>query len=262
MKPPLNDLERTFLAVRGPQHFPELFRQLRESILFFLLPYHPELEGGKMGVKNGDRLPPFVSWKNGKGEVLIPIFTSIERAQDACKAIKAPARTYAICEMMGEQLFQLLRCQNSGMSLNPATGWPDIYLDLNAIKGLADGSILKPVDQTGPQKKGRWNIVLPEDYPTTYLQALFEFLKPRHEVKAVWLFREAEPEDPTKKAYVFLLDVAEGVNAKQLQQDFGVVAQAACPEDARFSGVGFLDRGNEGLVKVTTQYAPFFRRAE
>jgi hypothetical protein len=50
---PANELDR-LLSVRdfGPQHYPEVFRRLRDSRLVFLLPYHPELAGGSETVRN------------------------------------------------------------------------------------------------------------------------------------------------------------------------------------------------------------------
>src|SRR2546421_3506651 len=106
---PLNDLER-LLATRdvGPQIYPQLFRLLRESTLVFLIPYHPEVMGD-MRLQNGDPMPQFVIWQSPAEGKRIPIFSSIERANEACKKTGAPESHYALCEMLGQHLFEALR---------------------------------------------------------------------------------------------------------------------------------------------------------
>ena len=46
--------------------------------------------------------------------------------------------------MEGKQLFDLLRCQPDAITINPACSTQSLFLDRNAVKKLADGSILGP----------------------------------------------------------------------------------------------------------------------
>jgi hypothetical protein len=96
--------------------------------------------------------------------------------------------------------------------------------------------------------------VNPADYPTDFLQPLFQFLRTRPEVKAAGLFREVTP-DGRPGSYVFMLK-ATGHEAA-LEQGFRIVANSACPKDAAY-GVTFLRAKNAKHVAVTSQFAPFY----
>lgn len=253
MNAPINDLERAYAAsVRGPEGNPELFRLLRESKLIFLLPYHPEMEG-TFSLGNGDAVPKFSLWKSSDG-IHIPIFTSKERANEAFKRMRSRDKEYAIAEMKGQELFHLISCQPYAIVINPACKIAATYMDMNAVKKLADGSILKPVED-GATHEGTVNIVEPADYPTDFLQPLFRFLRERPQVKAAWLFRHFTPADPTRTYYVFALRVIG--DAEKVKQDFAVVAHAACPEKTDY-GVMIIDPKDQALARVTSTHPAFY----
>lgn len=250
---PCNELER-ILAARnfGPQSYPQLFQLLRESALVFLLPYHPELQGSTVTVGNGDPLPKFVVWHSDPDGRRIPVFTSANCANEACKKIGARDRQFTFAEMQGKELFALLACQRDPIVINPACNTNATFLDLNAVKKLADGSILTP--ETGDMKHGTVKIVDPADYPTDFLQPLFSFLRQRPQVKAAWLFRElSQPGTPT--CYVFVLKTTG--DAPAVQRDFRVVASSTCPKGVEY-GVTLLDPNNVELVKATSSFTPFY----
>ena len=255
MTPPLNDLERAYAAMRGPEHYPNLFRLLRESTLVFLIPYHPEMEG-MMGLGNGDPLPPFVVWKNPKDGECIPLFTSIERAEMACKKIGASDTQYNLCEMKGAELFHLISCQPHHIIINPATDYGEFFLDNNGVKKLADGSILKPMDDIPQQIQGRMQIVEPADYPTDLLQPLFQFLRGRKEVRAAWLFKHAQPPDPNRPYYAFALKVTGDFRA--VQQDFTIVLINLSEKENMDFGTLQVDDSNPELIKVTEKFPAFY----
>jgi len=241
------------LAARnfGPQSYPELFRLLRESTLVFLLPYHPELVGSTITLKSGDKLPKFVVWQSSEGRQ-IPIFTSKRFANEACKKTGARDKQYAFAEMRGKELFDLLALQSDWIVINPACSTNAVFLDIEGVKKLADGSILTP--ETGPMKQGTVQLVEPADYPTDFLQPLFVFCRDRPQVKAAWLFRELpQPGSPT--CYVIMLKIVGDTAA--LERDFRVVAGCACPEDVEY-GLILIDPNNTELVKVTSTSTPFY----
>ena len=253
MSAPLTPLEQLLANPRqGPESHPEMFRLLREATLVFLMPYHPEIMG-TYSLKGGDSGPKIVVWKSSEGPS-VPVFTSIERANEACKKLGVPDKKYALAEMKGQQLFSILRAQQYPIMLNPSCGPATTYLDQNAIKMLADGSILKPIPE-GAEKRGNVVIVDPADYPTDFLQPLFQFLRQRTDVKAAWLFKQTDLPAGNDPVYVFVLKALG--DAKQLKQDFGVVAKGACPKNAEF-GVVTLDPNNAALVQITSKATPFY----
>ena len=250
---PSNDLERALAgAMRGPQGYPELFRQLRESELTFLMPYHPEMEG-VMELQNGDEFN-LTFWKNGEEQV-IPLFTSGERAQQALESIGEKDRPCCIAEMEGETLFRILQNYKTKVVINPALNPGGLHLDANAVRMLADGSILHPI--TGrEQAHGRVKIMDPADYPTDFIQPLFEFLRQRKEVQAAWIFETPPHEKETAEChYVFGLLAVDA--EEQLEQDFVVVAQNARPKGVQF-GVVMLDPRDGPQAGIIAKCLPFY----
>jgi hypothetical protein len=255
MTPPVNDLERAFSTLRGAEHYPNLFRLLRESELVFLIPYHPEMEG-MMGLGSGDPLPPFVVWKSPGGGERIPLFTSIERAEMACKNTGASDTQYNLCEMKGTELFHLLSCQETSIVINPATDLKPFLMDTRAAKKLYDGSILKPMEDDVEKFHGKMRIVEPADYPTDLLQPLFQFLRGCKAVRAAWLFRHTQPPDPNRPSYVFALKVSG--DFKAVQQGFAIVLLNLSEIEKMDFGTMPVDETNPKLVEVTLKYPAFY----
>ena len=252
MKDPMNELERAFaVAMRGAEGRPELFRQLRESMLTFLMPYHPEMEG-IVELGNGDTMT-FSVWQSPKGQ-FIPVFTSLERATRAIEATGAPDHRYAVAEMKGEWLFHAISGQKERVVINPACGTGEMYLDGNAVKMLADGSILKPMAPRA-EERGALVVVEAADYPTDFIQPLFQFLRGRSEVRAAWIFREETPADAEKPTYVFGLLGPE--ITEELTQDFGIVATGACPPNAGY-GLMSLSPDDPAEAAAMAKFPPFY----
>jgi len=249
---PGNDVERAIAgAMRGPQGYPELFRQLLAADLTVLMPYHPEMDG-MMEVGEGDQIT-VTFWKNGEEQV-IPVFTSGERAQQALRAIGQKGQPWCLAEIGGDALFKILQSYRMKVVINPACSSGEMHLDINAVQKLADGSILQP--GAGAQEcQGTARPVDPADYPTDLLQALFEFLRVRPEVQAAWIL-EAEAElNRTGTQYIFALLAVDA--GEQLEQDFIVVAQNVRNRDADY-GVMLLDPRVATHAKIIARIPPFY----
>jgi hypothetical protein len=255
MKAPLNDLERAYVvALRGPEGHPELFRQLRESILTFLMPYHPEMDG-VIGVGNGDQVH-FTIWQNKNGPQ-IPIFTSLECATDALKTIGAKENAYCVAEMLGKELFHLISTQEVPIVINPASGMGEFYMDLRGVKMLYDGSILKANGNSPPEPRwhGKMKIVDPADYPTDLLQPVFRFLKMRPEARAAWLFRKVIEDTPGRRYYIFAVKLTG--NEEQFKDDFSIVIRESNNEKNDF-GTLIFDGTFPAMEKAALKHPPFY----
>ena len=247
----LNDLERLLRKPKfGPESYPELFRLLRESKLAFLLPYHPEMEGS-IGLKNGDSLPPFVVWKNPQDGCHIPIFTSLERAQEACAKTRSRAKQYVICEMLGRELFHLLSVQEHPITLNPATSMPVLFLDLNGVKAVAR---VRKSNEDQPEQQGRVQLLTAADYPTDLVQALFQYFRQCPEVQAAWISKLIERTEPGT-VYV-LLTLATG-ERKKLQDATLIVAGSACKKGETMH-MHFIEPGPSPFPVMQTNFPPFY----
>jgi hypothetical protein len=251
MNQPQNDLERALWAVsRGPEGYPELFRQLRESMVTFLMPYHPEWVGD-IPIENGTAIT-FAVWKNADGPQ-IPLFTSLERAETALQATGARNNQYGVAEMKGEWLFGAIAGQKLPAVLNPACGTPHLSLDVRAARKLADGSILE-MDK-GQEEKGRIKIVDAADYPTDLLQPVFKFLRGKPEVRAAWLFYRLEKDDSKQRYYVFGLLVRG--DSEAVKSELSVVIRHA-KKSRRGFGVTALDPNQPEMKKVLAKFPPFY----
>ncbi len=248
---PENDLERALWAAsRGPEGYPELFRQLRASMIVFLLPYHPEWVGD-IPLAEGTPIT-FAVWENKEGPQ-VPIFTSVERAEAALQEIGAGEQDFCVGEMKGEWLFGAVAGQKLPAIVNPACGTPTFQLDVRAARKLADGSILKPFE--APPEEGQLKIVDAAEYPTDLLQPVFRFLRGRPEVRAAWLFYRVAGDDPKNRYYVFGLLVTG--NAEALKNEVSVVVRHARKNGPDF-GVMELDAKKPGLANIMSKFPPFY----
>jgi hypothetical protein len=249
---PGNDVERAIAgAMRGPQGYPALFRQLLAADLTVLMPYHPEMDG-TMEVGEGDQIT-VTFWKNGDEQV-IPVFTSGERAQQALRAIGQKGQPWCLAEIGGDALFKILQSYHMKVVINPACPSGEMHLDANAVQKLADGSILQPTAGT-LECQGVARPVDPADYPTDLLQALFEFLRSREDVQAAWILEtQPEPGDPDRQYVFALLAVDAG---EELEQDFIVVAQNVRSREASY-GVMLLDPRLATHAKIIARISPFY----
>src|ERR1700722_2363000 len=106
---PQNDLERAYKdAHLGLQETVDYFRELRDSILMFLMPYTPGCKG-VMQVGNGSTIT-FTVWKIA-GEDMIPVFTSPARVQEALQAAGKWNEKSAMGEMLGKELLHVISMQ-------------------------------------------------------------------------------------------------------------------------------------------------------
>ncbi len=249
---PLNHLERLLAHPKfGPQSYPELFRLLRESELVFLLPNHPEMEGS-IDVRTGERLPPFVVWQSQNDGRRIPIFSSLERANEACQKTGAKDGQYALCEMKGRELFDLISCQKDPVVINPACGGHAVFLDLDGVKQISKAPYFEPAK--GQKKQGPVKLIAAADYPTDLVNSVFQLLRERKEVQAAWLGQEMERTEPGT-AYIFLVLATGG--QEKLQQDILIVAGSACPKGS-VCHVSFPDPANPEVKTVTAKFPPFY----
>jgi hypothetical protein len=250
--PPLNDLERLLAKPKfGPQDYPEMFRLLREMELVFLLPYHPELEGGSMDVQNGGKLPPFVVWTNPGSGPRIPIFTSLDRAQEACRKTRARDNQYALCKMPGQQLFELLSCQTRNIAINPATGLLSVMLDVAGVKQVA---LLGPGQVEGETKTGRVKLLTAADYPTELVQVLFQYLRGCPDVRAAWLSKNLARTEPGTDYIALVLGARD---QKKIRDDILIVAGSALEKDSTLH-VSFLERCGAEALATFEKFTPFY----
>src|SRR5437867_3418261 len=104
---PMNNLDRAIMAVqRSKSSLPEFYRQLVAGELWFLVPYHPEIEGELLELKQGSPLP-FASLTDQQGEV-VPLFSSEARLDEGLEKGRVSARTYSAGSLPAIQVLEIL----------------------------------------------------------------------------------------------------------------------------------------------------------
>ena len=134
---PTNDLDRAIMAMRrSAAGTPEFYRQLAQGELWFLVPYHPEVEDADIELKNGSPLP-FAVLRDDQGEV-VPLFSSEGRLHEGLERGRVPPRTYLCGDMPARQVLEILG-----------------HAGLRAVvnKSCATGEVTIPPDLMRP---GRW----------------------------------------------------------------------------------------------------------
>jgi hypothetical protein len=252
---PVNDLERAYqTAAKWAPASRELFRQMRESTLVFLMPYHPEMDG-ELQVGNGSVMT-FDVWNNGQEEC-IPIFTSQARAEQALKVTKRWDLPHATGEMRGQELFHCLTGQKEDYKvvINPGCMPGGMVLDQDRVRELWDGSVFKALPPVTKVRRAA-EIVDAADYPTDFIQPLFEFLRSKPLAQAAWLFRQSPPPKTGVTSYIIGL-LTTGETGSELEQDLMVVGESVCPPDCSF-GVTILDLKKPSVAQVAATFPPCY----
>src|SRR5687767_8010324 len=126
---PQNPLEQALrLAARGPQGYPELFRQLLKSHLLILI---PNAAADIDGLRSSSRLTVTL-WKLG-GEEVVPVFTSLNRAVESVAAIEDDTGTRCLAGFEGATLFRILHRSNVMVVINAGCESGEVHLGAAVI---------------------------------------------------------------------------------------------------------------------------------
>jgi hypothetical protein len=253
MKEPMNDLERAFAAAaRGLEGRPEFFRRLRESQLCSLTVGRPAGQTTFTAGSGGDL--NFQVWAKKK-EACIPVFTSIERAEEALKRTGRPFDRQNALQMKGEKLFQIIAARKPARAviINPSCAIGEMFFDTTAVKLLADGSIINP-SKDGKRESGLAHVIGPADYPPNLIEPLLRYLRRCADVKAAWLFKH-QPESP-KATYIVGLLMSDESRARRIEQDLIVVAKGVRPVVNCSATV--LNMREPAAAKIIAKNEPFY----
>jgi hypothetical protein len=251
---PINDLERAFQdAHLSLEDTVEYFRELRESILLFLIPYEPGREG-LLQVGDGNHIT-FVLWKI-QGEDMIPVFTSTARAEEALHAAGKMNEKNGVAEMLGLELMHILSMQpNCKAIINPGCASGSRIMDLKMITSVWDGSALF-IPSPGERALNGLVMSLPARQPARLREPLCKFLSGCPEVKAAWLFYEEEPAKPFEFVYAVGIMV-EGGDAKEILRETSLAIEGACPPEWK-SRAWIMDPKDKGLTEIMATLPPFY----
>jgi len=255
---PINDLERAYQdAHLGLEEAVEYYRQLRESILLFLVPYKP---GMKSVQQFGAGKTITFTTLSISGEQMIPIFTSSERVEEALKNAGMWDQKNGVAEMLGKELLHVLTMQGDTfkVAVNPGCSCGSRIMDFKMLQSIVDGSVLE-IGTPGERAMGGLCISLPESQPESLKGPLSKFLGTLPEVKAAWLFNEEEPKKPFEQVYVVGLAVAGG-NAEEIRQEAALALASICPPGWSSRAI-IMDAKDPGFTDIM-RCPSFYRTAD
>ena len=247
---PANDLDRAILALRRSKAAtPEFYRQLAQGELWFLLHYHPEIEGEKLELKNGMPMPFAVYKEDGKEFVML--FSSEARVDEALQEGRVPPRTFSAGSMPARQILEVIGKSGCSAILNRSCATGAMMLPPDLLRDLADGSALQPVASPGERQEGQLKILDPADYPTALVQAVFEFVRHQPAFRAIWIFGTL-PALASGREYqlLFYMDPRDEV----IFHDLNMIIQAA--RDGVTVHLGLLTE--DDLKRIAAAAPPFF----
>jgi hypothetical protein len=254
---PQNDLERAFQdAHLGLPETVEYFRQLRESVLMFLMPEVPKQQT-VLQVGNGDSLS-FTVWKIG-GDDMIPVFTSYARVEEALRAAGKWDEKNGVGEMLGLELLHVISMQPGPLKVvvNPGCASGSRVMDSKMVASVVDGSALH-LPTPGELALNGLCMSLPTSpsQPARLREPLAKFFSGCPEVKAAWLFYEENPSKPFERVYVVGLMV-EGGDAEELKREAALAIEGACPPEWG-SRAFLMDPKDPGLTETMAAVPPFY----
>lgn len=255
----MNDLDRAIIDLcRSKAALPELMRQLGEGELWFFIPFHPEVEGGEMELKNGMALP-FSQFEDPEGPV-VPLFSSLERAEEARKKARFPARTFSTAAMPAKQALEILGKAELRAVLNKGCKTGQVVLPANMMRDIADGSALRPDTEPMPHIHETVNIIDPADYPTDLIQPAFEILRQHRNFRAAWIVERGKGKptaaDGRRYQFLVLMDPRDAV----IFRDFNLVVQSACARTDEVD-LGYLDENDTAYIASLWKQTPAFYTA-
>ena len=226
---PDNDLERAYQdAHLGLEQGVEYFRLLRESTLYFIVPK----EKLRIGVRmlGEDKHITFSTWTCESG-VVVPIFTSIARVQEALQTTGKWQDQSGMGRMLGKELLHVLSMTPGTLqvAVNIGCSCGARLMDMKMIKSIVDKSALY-IPTPGERAMGGLCITLPERQPDCLKEPLGKFLAGLPEVKAAWLFYEEEPKKPFTQVYVLGLALVGG-DAEEIRHEAALAIASVCQPD-------------------------------
>ena len=252
---PQNDLERAYQdAHLGLPETVEYFRQLRESIVMFLMPEVPKHQT-VLQVGNGNSLS-FMLWKI-QGEDMIPMFTSTACVEEALRAAGKWNEKNGLGEMLGKELLHLISMlpMPYKVIVNPGCQCGSRTMDPKMVESIVDESALY-IPTPGETALNGLIISMPERLPANLKNPLSKYFATRSEVKAAWLFYEEEPAKPFEQVYVVGLMI-EGGDAEELKREAALAIEGACPSEWG-SRAFLMDPKDPGLTEVMAVLPPFY----
>lgn len=258
----MNELDRAILAMqRSSAAAPELYRQLTQGELFFLLPYHPEMEAGaRMQIQNGSPLP-FCVQTEPDGQEVVPIFSSETRLEESLQTGEVPPQRFLCGAMPAVQVLELIGACSLRAVLNRGCATGELTLPPDLLCDLADGSIFESIRPSELQHAAV-TVLDPADYPTDLVQRAFEFIRTHRAFRAGWVLLLPRPTAQVGTAPKYQLLFLLSPRDQTLLHDLNLALHCAPPPGIEFEVGTVAETDTVQIMTLFAKAPPFYIAAD
>ena len=257
-----NDLDRAIIALlRSTAATPEFYRQLAQGEFWFLVKYHPEIEGTTLELTNGSPFP-FVRMKGDHGPA-VPLFSSAARAEEALAKWRTPPRTFSLGSLPAKLILEMLGKMEMLAVVNMSCATGQVTIPANLMRDLASGKALQPLDLGGGKPQQLLLTLLdPADYPTDLLQPVFDVLRRHKNFRAAWVFGPPSAPPPSGPGRTYYLQILMEPRDAAVFHDLNMVVQSARGDTFEVE-MSLADETNPpDLAQLFQQAKPFYVAAD
>ena len=255
-----NDLDRAIMAVvRSQAAMPDFCRELTKGEIWFLMPRRPGEEDELIELKPGSPLPCVIL--GDEQGPFVPLFSSAARLDESLKNNRIPGRTYTAGAMPTVQLLAILAQAELRAIINKSCATGEVTIPPNTIRGLADGTALKPQPADKEEERTLQKLD-PADYPTDVIQAAFEVMRRHRNFRAAWIFGlvSSQPKPGHGQGYqlVVLMDPPDDV----VFHDLSLVVRAVRGESDDVQAGVLYETDTASIAQTFRAAQPFYVAAD
>lgn len=246
---PENDLERSLMKAAGdPSHRPQFYRDLLESVIYFIQAGDRSLDIQDGVLQEGAQIQ-IQPWQRN-GEDWIPIFSSLTRLQQSLKT----GSTYL--RLNARSFLEITHGAN--VILNPGLEYGKEFTP-SEIESMLNGSIFRANQGYTVPEQTKVVIGQPKEYPTELVGTLARLFRKHSSIRAAYLAHFFNPERDEQPHTLIGID-AEG-DWESIVGEAGMVATEVMPKSTivDFVRVSPDDTGVSQYMLQETK--PFYKRS-
>ncbi len=254
---PANSIELELRNLLRDRNTPSwnFYTPLAAASLWVIAKNHPELDGSEHFAPPGEN-PHVLTFKGPDGSWL-GLYTAPERTKDVFTRWKLPEHDYQVIPAPGYQLLRYAVALEAQVCIN--LGCPECQYtpDPDMIQILLDRG--EPAYETREKAEADF---APAGNPEQYLAPLRDFLSQQSGVRAAWVLRRVDPDDPaaTKEPYEIEL-LLRDPDDRSLLGKVTTMAKALTPVEMEWIA-GTMMADDQSLRHLARRHSPFYTSPE
>ena len=202
---------------------------------------------------------PFILVEDSHGPV-VPLFSSVARAEEAMERFQLPPRTYSLGTMDAKLVLGILGKGEMRAVVNKGCATGELTIPADLMRDVASGKVFEPMDLDSdePDQRQTLKVLDPADYPTDLIQPLFETLRRYANFRATWVLgfpdEDALPVERRRYQLLVLMEPRDEVVFHEFAMVLGAVRTHIPNVES-----GLLDETDRTYIaQVFASAEPFF----